>query len=532
VRKYLLVLLCLFNAQWAFAERVDSLLVDLYQVVEKQDAFEKEKLATIYSLKSQQKKVESTEEMFGAYDALYQAYQSYQFDSAFSYASKLIDLGYQMKDEAKVAYGKVQLGFILLSSGMYKETYDTLSTVNSQLLSKKDRIEFYALMSRAYYDLIDYNRDNYYTDYYQQLGSQYVDSTIMISPPASYESIYLKGLKYLRNRDFGVAEAELLKLIDRQNEITPHQFAITASTLAFIHLSEQDTVPAIRLLVQAAISDVKTATKETSAMMNLAEVLFQLGEIDHADFLIQKAMEDANFYGAKQRRMQVGAIQPIIASAKLAEVESERRLLILYGLGITLIVIIIAFFSYVISKQYKKLKKADAIIKEANDNLRLTISKLEESDKIKDEYIGYYFNINSEYLAKLEKLKKEVDRKLMQKKFGEIGYVINTIHLKSEREKLYESFDHIFLKLFPNFLHEFNALFNEEDQIKLTNDDLLNTELRIFALIRMGITDSDKIASILNYSVNTIYAYKNRVKSKSKVPNEQFEYMIMKIKAE
>jgi DNA-binding NarL/FixJ family response regulator len=82
---------------------------------------------------------------------------------------------------------------------------------------------------------------------------------------------------------------------------------------------------------------------------------------------------------------------------------------------------------------------------------------------------------------------------------------------------LYFSFDKVFLKLFPDFVTFFNSLFDERDRIVLKEGQLLNTELRIFALIRMGISDTEKIAKILNYSVNTIYAYKTRVKSKSGV---------------
>lgn len=108
--------------------------------------------------------------------------------------------------------------------------------------------------------------------------------------------------------------------------------------------------------------------------------------------------------------------------------------------------------------------------------------------------------------------------------------LVRSINLKKEKEELLKHFDKAFLNLFPNFVSTYSALFREEDKVKLKEDELLNTDLRIFALIRMGINDNEKIAHILQYSVNTINAYKTRIKNKSLVPNEEFEKRIMEIK--
>ena len=187
-------------------------------------------------------------------------------------------------------------------------------------------------------------------------------------------------------------------------------------------------------------------------------------------------------------------------------------------------------FVIVIVRQLKKLKAAELTITEANNSLREINNTLREANAIKEEYIGYYFNINSEYLNKIAEFKQAVDHKLVNRKYEDIKYIVNNIDLKREREALYFSFDKVFLKLFPDFVTIFNSLFEEKDRITLKENQLLNTELRIFALIRMGISDTEKIAKILNYSVNTIYAYKTRIKSKSRVANEEFESRIMEIK--
>jgi hypothetical protein len=221
---------------------------------------------------------------------------------------------------------------------------------------------------------------------------------------------------------------------------------------------------------------------------------------------------------------------PVIAAQKLNNVEGQRKLWLTYAAIVTALSVLVFVFVIVIVRQLKRLKAAELRITEANQRLQEINSTLQEANSIKEEYIGYYFNINSEYISKIEDFKKAIDQKLTSRKFDDIRFIVNRIDLKREREALYFSFDKVFLKLFPDFVTKFNSYFEEKDRVVLKENQLLNTELRIFALIRMGISDTEKIAKILDYSVNTIYAYKNRVKTKSTIPNEEFEQKVMEIK--
>jgi len=160
-----------------------------------------------------------------------------------------------------------------------------------------------------------------------------------------------------------------------------------------------------------------------------------------------------------------------------------------------------------------------------------TNNKLIEDTHIKEEYIGYFFNVISGYILKLEKLKRNVERKITIKKYDDVLLSVNEINIKKERETLFYTFDHIFLKIFPNFISTFNSLFKKEDQIWPKDNEVLNTDLRIFALMRLGISDVETIANILEYSVNTIYVYKMRIKAKALVPSDEFDHRIMDIKA-
>jgi len=266
-------------------------------------------------------------------------------------------------------------------------------------------------------------------------------------------------------------------------------------------------------------------------MLNLAELLHKQGDVQNAYIYIKQAMEDAIYYGARQRKIQVSNILPVIDSDRINDVERQRRVLIFYASLLTILALMVVAFAVIIYKQLQKLKIADKVIMETNHNLQDTVTQLNEANKIKEEYIGYYFNLISEYINKLDKFKRSVDNKLTTKRFEDIRILVNNINLTKEREELFNNFDQAFLKIFPNFVNDFNAFFDEEHKIKLLPHQILNSDLRIFALIRLGITDTEKIAHIMEYSVNTIYNYKARIKGRSKISNDEFENAVMGIKA-
>nr|WP_315819339.1 DUF6377 domain-containing protein [Paraflavitalea speifideiaquila] len=169
-------------------------------------------------------------------------------------------------------------------------------------------------------------------------------------------------------------------------------------------------------------------------------------------------------------------------------------------------------------------------LQDSNSRLEEVNEKLEEANKIKEEYIGYFFNMDSEFYNKLDKIKTTIEQKLQERRYEDIKFFLNKIDARKEKEELLLSFDKIFLKLFPNFVQEVNELLRQEEKIGLRDGELLNTDLRIFALMRMGVADPEKIARILEYSVKTIYSYKSRIKNKALIPGDEFEDRIMQIK--
>lgn len=515
----------------AFAT-TDSLINELNNELSKKTFYDAKKTATITRLKKALRKI-SGSNLQGKYKLtvqIYDQYKSYQFDSAYTYVNKLLHLSRMMKDRAKEYDSKVKLGFILLSSGMFKETFDSVRGINVAYLSDSIKIDYYTMLTRAYYDLANYD-NKYYAPSYNKLADKYIDSAIAISRPGSFDKNYWSAYKKFKNGNHQEAITKLNELL-KQHNFTEHQFAIVTSTLSNIYSHLKKTDQGIDLLIQAAIADIRSSTKETVALFWLSEILYTKGDIPNAYNYIVHAMDDAEYYGARQRIFQISTVLPIVAAEKLNNSEKEKSRFLIFLLSVALLTLIIIFFSVMLYKQLQKLKAKEKIIEETNKELARINEKLIEGTKIKEEYIGYFFDVISGYILKLEKLKQSIDMKLTVKKLDDIGIIINSINIKKERENLFNTFDTVFLKIFPNFIKEFNSLFRKEDQIWPKENEVLTTDLRIFALIRIGIEDYATIGNILEYSEKTIYVYKMRIKAKALFHGDQFEQHIMSIRAE
>jgi len=532
MRLILLFIFTLFGTTYAFSADNDSLLNRLKTELSKKELYDSAKRNRIKQLVQQRAQTSSTN-YSAQYDLclkLYDEYKSYQYDSAYVYVNKLNDLSVNMNDMSRAYYSQIKLGFILLSSGMFKETFDCMNRVNPRLLNDSMKMEYYFIMYRCNSDLGKYNNDKYFAPNYIKASNAYIDSAINLTPKGSIDWMHFTGLK---NSQLGMqitGEDELSKLLTSGKPISMHLRAMINCSLALTYLRENRRDQAIPLLISSAIADIQSSTKETVALFTLAEQLYKYGNTKDAYNFIQLAKTDADFYGARQRKIQIGAILPLVAAEELSHSESEKRRILMYLLAITALASLVILFLVMIYKQLGKLKHKERIIEEKNVQLKKINYQLGEDAHIKEEYIGQFFKIISGYILKLEKLKMSVDTKLSIKKFDDIRLIINNINIKKEREVLYHSFDHIFLKIFPNFIAVFNSQFEKKDQIWPQEHEVLNTDLRIFALIRMGINDNETIAKILEYSVNTIYVYKMRIKAKSKNP-DHFEQRIMDIKA-
>lgn len=533
MRIFLLILFLSFFGYKAYSStKTDSILAQLKLELSRKKIYDDQKEHRINRLKERLASIPKNNynAQYDICGKLYDEYKVYQFDSAYVYTQKLAAISKVTKDVSKQYDSQIKIGFLLLSSGMFKETFDCLNKINAHLLNDSSKLEYYSIKSRAYSDLAEYNSDKNYAPFDKAQAIKYIDSAIALSKPNSFEMLYHLGNRQMISDEVQQPSPYFVTLLNHY-PITEHQRAMVATGLSFFYNDPKQNEDRIFLMAVGAINDIRSSTKETLAIFRLGQQLYVDGKVKDAYTFIQQAMDDAQFYGARLRKIKIGTLLPVVAAQINIMTENEKNKFLVYFLSIAVIAILISLVSFIVFIQLKRLKVKEKIIEEKNAELEKINDKLIEDTHIKEEYIGYFFNVISGYILKLEKLKRNVERKLSIKKYDDILLSVNEINIKKERETLFYTFDHIFLKIFPNFINVFNSLLKKEDQVWPKDNEVLNTDLRIFALMRLGINDNETIANILEYSVNTIYVYKMRIKAKALVPSEQFDYIIMDIKA-
>ncbi|WP_457132588.1 DUF6377 domain-containing protein [Mucilaginibacter sp. UYNi724] len=533
------------------ADKIDSLQKVLNTILDNKKQNDQARFAAIDRIKLELKaNYSSLNARYGYYQKLFDAYKSFVHDSAYVYSKKLNACAYQLKDQNKINYAKVDMGFVLVSAGMFKEGLDTLSKVNTRYLNDQQKFQYLFLQARSHFDIGDFDKIDDYYYHYSAIGLKYCDSILNSHKPDTYEYLSAAGLKALRSADYKAALAPYLAIMKLPQ--TYQDSAVNLSCLSYIYFVNKNNGMGMQHLFQAAIIDNVHSTKESVALTNLATRLYEQGDTKNAFLYIHNAISDATFYGARHREAQISSILPIIENEKINGIEKQKRSLMMYASIITLLIVVVIIFSVITSRQLKKLRIADEIIVKKNNDLNtanesltkvnVTLDKanrslthinikLDEANMIKDEYIGNFFNIHSDYIEKIDRLKRSIEKIVKEKRYDEVQLVLNRLNTNFERENLSHSFDKVFLNIFPNFVEDFNLLFDADHQTHLAEGHLLNNELRIFALIRLGIEENETIAKILNYSVNTIYTYKTKVKNRSFVSNDLFEEKVMSIKA-
>jgi len=534
MRIFLVLLLMVLFGNSAFSSpKTDSMLTVLKAELLKKKVYDNKKEARIQKLRlllagNFNRDIQNR---YNIYSKLYEEYKVYQFDSAYFYTAKLESISHELNDKRKFYDSKVKLAFVLLSAGMFKESFDCLNQINAndKAINDSTKIEYYSIKARAYSDLADYNNDKNFTPQDIELSIKYIDSALKLCKPGSYSQYKLMGERQLAQGNTAQPSTYLVQLL-LYYPLTYHERAMASTGLSSFYNRPEELDEKIYLLEVGAINDVKSSTKETLAIFKLGEQLYKQGNINDAYIMLQHALDDAQYYGARLRKIKIAAVLPVIAAAKNINTENEKSRLLIYLLLILAAALLVTAVSFIVFIQLRRLKVKETIIEEKNIQLEKINGQLSEDSHIKEEYIGYFFNVISSYILKLEKLKRNVERKIATKKYEDILITINEINIKKERENLFYTFDHIFLKIFPNFITEFNSLLRKEDQIWPKDHEVLNVDLRIFALMRLGINDNQTIADILEYSVSTIYVYKMRIKAKALVSSEQFDNKIMAIK--
>ena len=511
---------------------IDSILNVLYNEIDQRNTYYNSRDLRISNLKlniSNQVSA-SNMERFNSYSRIFDEYQSYQFDSAYVYVNKMIDIASNIKNDSLLNQSRYYLTFIYTSAGLFTDADKTINSMHTTSLSNQQLATFYNLYARVYSDMSNF-QDKLFSDKYAHLYYAYTDSALQYAQPGSFLFKLLLSCKGT-NREKIQKYTTLLKSQGMESQ----EKAIVCSILGDIYKSENDLDASLFYKAWATIIDIKSATRETSAKKDIAEIFYEKGDVSQASFFIQLALEDANFYNSRHRKVEICNILPLIEQARFNAMKSQKNTMTTL-MGVTIILCILLVIAvYYISKQVKASRAACATISYNKDyiqkqceDLELANTRLIESERVKDEYIGNTFYVYASSLGRIEKIYKMINRKVVAKQYDDLKNMFTDTDLDKEREQIYSTFDEGFLRLFPNFIQQYNELFKENDKVITPTPHSLNVEMRIFALIRLRVTDTEKIAQFLNYSVNTINTYKTKAKNRSIVPNTEFEQRIMSI---
>ena len=361
VRLWILIGCVFFLGTVARAQSsTDSLLNKLNSVLTNKDDYQIIKQESINRVKGLLKTAKSPAQQYEVYGMLFDQYKSFIQDSAYVYCKKLNTCAYQLKDANKINDARINMGFILVSAGMFKEGSDTLNKVNVKYLNDKQRYQYLFLQARCYFDLADFDRIDDYYNQYSTTGLKYCDSILKQNKPDSYEFLSALGLKYLRTHNESGASAAYNKLLRFKQ--TYQDSAINYSCLSFVYFEMGKPQLGMPLLIKSAIIDNIHATKESVALTNLANHLFQQGDVKSAFNYINSSIADANFYGSRHREAQISNIMPIIEREQVDGIEKQKRSLTIFSSIITVLAVLVIIFAFIVSKQLKKLRIADQII--------------------------------------------------------------------------------------------------------------------------------------------------------------------------
>lgn len=482
-----------------------------------------ERIDSIRNLFDANKKTMAKEEIFKEYVNLYDEFKLYSFDSAYHYATQLCKIANELNSPDYKIAAKTQLGYILARGGFFKEAIDTLSSIHIEKdsLSAAVQSNYYISFGRAYHDLADYTKDGVFSVKYNKLGNELLSKSLAYLTDSS-TIYYVKGKIALKEDKIEKAKQlyqQALHLCDTTDSET---LSIFLSTLAFIDRKLDQNDEAIEYYVKAAINDIHSATNESVSLRGLATLLYYYqNEVDLASEYINEAFEDATFYGTRHRMNVIGTLLPVFVGEKL-DIEQVKRQTFQDSFilsSIFAIILIIAIIYILI--QMKRLRRSRALQEKLN-------IKLTEANRIKNSYIGHYLDATFKLVNLLDKFVLVGQQKLDNKQYDSLYSMIHNLNQEYNRKNAFADFDQTFLSLFPTFVESFNALLRPEDQFVMDNKTSLNSTLRIFALIRLGITENEQISDILGYSVNTVYNYRVRIRNKAIEPKD-FEGKVKKI---
>lgn len=506
-------------------QRVDSIMDNISQIYGK-------KQARIDFYKNMAEKSRKPETLLSAYDKLYDEYFVFQFDSAMVYVDKAIQLADRIGDKYHHDKSRIEKASLLAVGGLYGEAMGLLGEIDSVKLDEDLRFTYTITHYYVYTYWADYCHDNMYSPRYRERADSYLKQAVaMLRPSDSYYDFFWGEYYIYVERNDQRALQHYFKTL-KTAPVESRWYAMASYAIANNYSANNDNHKYEEYMLRACISDLLNCTRENLAMQDLAMYMFKKGDdnILLAERYINFAMDDAKNYNNRLRIIEISQKLPVIVSTYREKLSSQNSLMRMALLGVSVLCVFVVVLLYFYSRQNRQLARhrhelsqSNHLLSSLNEKLNTLNSRLLDTNSRRERLAKLYIDLCAKYIDRLSKFEVLVKRKIKVRQVNDLLNTASSSRLSEEDAATFmNSFDTAFLDLYPSFVTEFNALLREDEQIVPPHKGRLTTELRIYALIRLGVKESSEIAALLFYTPRTIYNYRSTIKSRAR-NRETFE---------
>lgn len=542
-RTILITLLAAALTARAQTPTLDSLYHAIDEAIEQADGYLSAKQQTLEELHCRAAMASTMQSRYEAEVKLYEQYRAFKNDSAIRVLNRCIALADSMRRTDLKAESYLRMALQLSTSGFYTEALGYLQNIPKEEMHGQTQLDYFRGMNHLYGEMASYTTDEHMQPLYFKQSERYRDSLLAHLPHDSEQWLSLKEAEEFSLHHYDEAMALNDSRLQLANPGT-HQYAIVAFFRSLDYQGKGDVEQQKLWLGQSALCDIKNVVMDQASLWMLADLLSREGQLERAYRYVEFSWQCTSRFSTHVRSWLVSPVLTMINDSYKQRVRSyNTRLTVAILLLSLMALVLLGLYLYVSRKRRQlaeareRLAAANAQLSEANTKLttlneqlsRVNV-ELSDSNRVKDEYLGRFLSLCSGYIDKLDQMRQKVVRRMKAKQLDDLFRQMQDDSMKAQEvSELLAQFDASFLRLFPHFIEDFNALLKPEHRIQTAENGSLPTDMRIFALIRLGIDDSSRIAEFLHYSPNTIYNYRARLKSKALCDRDEFEERVKRI---
>lgn len=532
---------------YAQTEEMNYYFYKVDSILKYKDKFKKNLENEIQSFKAKLKQCQKPEDIYPINRLIYEAYKTYISDSALIYLNKNIELAQKMQRIDLLQESLIEESYIYAATGMLSAADTCLQKALDYPMNTQNKLKYF---TQKIYNLS--HQEELYNNNCKNEISQNCDSILSLdSSPQSPYFIWANFYKHYTNNKLIPQTIMMLKNTIANLSASDPWYPHFTFALSYL-LIKQNSEERIKYLALSAITDIKNVNRDSPSIMLLTQEAYKLNKFTYAYNYIHYVIDTQEEYPSRTRTSQfMTALQNTVDKMQqLSKAKEEANQQFIITLACLFIILFTSstYIYILLRKQthskkelqkkneeldknveqmkhlYETLATSNQDLQKANHDMGVITEQMLEANYIKEAYIGTLFTICSSYITKIQDIRKTTYRKLQAKQYDELMRLNDPgdESITHEIQDLYHKFDITFLKIYPNFINDFNQLLKPEERITLKKGELMNNDLRIYALVRLGITSSTKIAEFLHLSPQTVYNARLKMRSRAIESNENF----------